>query len=121
MSINCMGVCGPTLHIYYATADWPGSTHDSRVFRNSTLGRMMANGWRPMPNGILLGDSAYSCSDYLITPLMRPVGVAEIAFQDARVKTRQVVERCFGVLKMKFHCLEVELPFKPEKVSLLFL
>lgn len=36
-SINAMVVCGPDLQFNYASAKWPGSVHDSRVLRNSTL------------------------------------------------------------------------------------
>nr|CAI5840292.1 unnamed protein product [Callosobruchus analis] len=51
-SINCMAVCGPDLTFYYVSANWPGSVHDARVLRNSSLFRRMENGWRPHPNGI---------------------------------------------------------------------
>lgn len=36
-SLNAMVVCGPNLQFYYASAKRPGSVHDSRVLRNSTL------------------------------------------------------------------------------------
>lgn len=36
-SLNAMVVCGPDLQFFYASAKWPGSVHDSRVLRNSTL------------------------------------------------------------------------------------
>lgn len=36
-SINAMVVCGPNYEFYYASARWPGSVHDNRVLRNSTL------------------------------------------------------------------------------------
>lgn len=36
-SINSMVVCGPNHEFFYASARWPGSVHDNRVLRNSTL------------------------------------------------------------------------------------
>lgn len=36
-SINAMVVCGPNYEFYYASARWPGSVHDNRVLRTSTL------------------------------------------------------------------------------------
>lgn len=36
-SLNAMVVCGPKLQFYFASANWPGSVHDARVMRNSTL------------------------------------------------------------------------------------
>lgn len=36
-SLNVMVVCGPSYEFFYASARWPGSVHDNRVLRNSTL------------------------------------------------------------------------------------
>lgn len=36
-SINIMVVSGPNYEFFYASARWPGSVHDNRVLRNSTL------------------------------------------------------------------------------------
>lgn len=36
-SINAMVVAGPQLQFFYASARWPGSVHDARVIRNSSL------------------------------------------------------------------------------------
>lgn len=36
-SINVMVVCGSNYEFLYASARWPGSVHDNRVLRNSTL------------------------------------------------------------------------------------
>ena len=67
-SINCMVVCGPDLSFYYSYANWPGSVHDARVLRNSGLCQRMDEGWRPVPNGFILSDSAYPLKEWLITP-----------------------------------------------------
>lgn len=39
-SLNVMLVCGPNEQFYYASAKWPGSVHDNRVLRNSSLYEM---------------------------------------------------------------------------------
>lgn len=36
-SINALVVAGPNYEFFYASARWPGSVHDNRVLRNSTL------------------------------------------------------------------------------------
>lgn len=36
-SLNAMVVCGPNYEFFYASARWPGSVHDNRVLKNSTL------------------------------------------------------------------------------------
>ena len=70
-SINCMAVCGPDLTFYYVDANWPGRVHDARILRNSSLFQRMQNGWRPVPDGIILGDSGYPSLPWLIPPTER--------------------------------------------------
>ena len=47
--------------------------HDSRVFR-STIGGCFDAGFRPLKDAVLIADSAYSSSDYLIP--MKTMGPA---------------------------------------------
>lgn len=58
-SINVIVVAGADLRFYYVCANWPGSTSDARVLRNSGLCHRMENRWRPFPDAVLLGDSIY--------------------------------------------------------------
>lgn len=113
-SISCMVVCGPDLQFYYSYANWPGSTHDSRVLRNSCLFRRMENGWRPIQNGIILGDSAYPLKDWLIPALSN-----NRRFLNAHKSTRRVVENAIGILKEKFPVLNY-LRVSPEMASDVF-
>lgn len=113
-SISCMVVCGPDLQFYYSYANWPGSTHDSRVLRNSCLFRRMENGWRPIQNGIILGDSAYPLKDWLIPPLSN-----NRRFLNAHKSTRRVVDNAIGILKEKFPVLNY-LRVSPEMASDVF-
>jgi len=52
------------------------------------------------------GDSGYPLEPWLLTPLAAPVTQAERAYNNAHSKTRAVIERCFGVLKSRFRCLD---------------
>jgi len=54
-SINSLMVCGPDHSFYFVSARWPGSVHDSRVIKNSTLFREFENGWRPFNEAVVLG------------------------------------------------------------------
>lgn len=54
-SLNVMAVCGPDYSFYYVSARWPGSVHDSRVLRTSSLADRFDEGWRPFPGAVLLG------------------------------------------------------------------
>ena len=57
-SLNVQIVAGPDHKIFDITARWPGSTHDSRVYSNSSLKSKFENG---NLTGILLADSGYPC------------------------------------------------------------
>ena len=104
-SINCMIVCGPNLEIFYVSANWPGSVHDARVLRNSTLYQRMEEGWRPIPQAVILGDSGYPLLEWLITPSERHLIDGVPAFNRAHKRTRRLVENTIGLLKEKFPCL----------------
>jgi len=43
---------------------------------------------------------------WLLTPIAAPATQAEIAYNNAQCKTRAVIERCFGLLKSRFRCLD---------------
>ncbi|XP_044764245.1 putative nuclease HARBI1 isoform X1 [Coccinella septempunctata] len=56
-------------------------------------------------NCYLLGDSGYACKPFLFTPVLNPGTEAERRYNQAHIKTRNCIERCFGVLKRRFPCL----------------
>lgn len=105
-SITAMVVCGPNYEFFYTSANWPGSVHDARVLRNSSLYRRMEGGWRPHPQGILLGDSAYPLKEWLITPKLNELDQLRVQrFNRAHRSTRRIIENAIGILKEKFPCL----------------
>lgn len=106
-SINVQAVCDAKLRIMEITARWPGSTHDSRIFDNSLLRAQCENG--EFENCYLLGDSGYPCRNYILTPILRPLTAAERRYNSAHIRTRNTVERTFGVLKRRFACLSMGL------------
>lgn len=83
-------------------AHWRGSTHDSRIFNESLLKESFENG---QYHGRLLGDSGYACTPYLFTPLLNPTTRKEELYNYAHIRTRNSIERCFGVWKNRFRCL----------------
>ncbi|CAC5420129.1 HARBI1 [Mytilus coruscus] len=94
---------------------WPGGTHDAFILQQSGLFRHME---ALVDNGWLLGDSGYPLKSWLLTPLGNPSTPQELRFQKAHCKTRNTVERAFGVLKQRFRCLHKTggaLSYKPER------
>lgn len=68
--------------------------------------------------GCLVGDSAYPLKNHLLTPVLNPSNPHEEAYKDAHAKTRAPIERAFGVLKMRFRCIDRSggtLLFRPER------
>ena len=95
-------------------ARWPGSTHDSHIFRTSAIGRHLeGNG---LTDGVLLGDSGYACSPFLMTPYLDPKTRKEELFNKAHKVTRCIIEQAFGVLKRRFHVLHSEVRMAPDRV-----
>ncbi|XP_070377009.1 putative nuclease HARBI1, partial [Dermacentor albipictus] len=106
-SINVQGITGPDLQFYDVVASWPGSAHDSRIFDSSRARVLYETGVVP---GILLGDIGYACRPYLMTPLKDPdQGSPEYRYNNSQAKTRNSVERVFGIWKRRFPCLQMKL------------
>lgn len=106
-SVNVQVICDSKLLIRDIVARWPGSTHDSTMFNASLIGvSLEAN---EFPGSYLLGDSAYSCKEYLLTPISNPTTQSENNYNAAHIQTRNTVERTFGVWKRRFPCLKLGL------------
>ena len=108
-SINVQAVCGPNLDILNIVARWPGSVHDARIFDNS---RICAQFERGDIQGILVGDNGYPCRQYLMTPVIDPQTRPQRRYNVAQIRTRNTVERMFGVWKRLFPCLSTTLRAK---------
>ncbi|RZC35080.1 DDE Tnp 4 and/or Plant tran domain containing protein, partial [Asbolus verrucosus] len=93
--------------IRHIIARWPGSLHDSTIFNDSPLPVEFEMG--TCNNRVLIGDSGYPCKPYLLTPILNPSSASEEAYNQAHILTRNSIERCFGVLKRRFPCLQIGL------------
>ncbi|XP_062602285.1 putative nuclease HARBI1 [Saccostrea cucullata] len=112
-SLNVMMTCDANFIITNCVAKWPGSCHDSRVFRESVLCQQFENGQH---NGILLGDSGYPCRTYLMTPYNNTNDVRyRERYNSALCRTRVIIEQTFGILKRRFPCLSVTLRTNPDR------
>ncbi|GBP96489.1 Zinc finger protein 169 [Eumeta japonica] len=95
--------------ILNVVARWPGSTHDATIFNNSELRAQCENG--VYGNRWLIGDSVYTFATSTSYPLLTPVSQNEINYNRAHTKTRNTIERCFGVWKRRFPVLSLKLGF----------
>ncbi|KAM7302090.1 putative nuclease HARBI1 [Ixodes scapularis] len=103
-----MIVCDADLCIQSIDATFPGSVHDSFVWRMSFLREAFLQGHAVRENECLLGDSGYPLEPWLMTPVPGNHAAAtdEARFNRAHRSTRSVVERCIGMLKNRFRCLQ---------------
>ncbi|ENN83196.1 hypothetical protein YQE_00445, partial [Dendroctonus ponderosae] len=86
------------------------------MFNASLISAQLEQGM--FKNSYLLGDSAYPCTDYLLTPLLNPMLPQEIQYNTAHIATRNTVERTFGVWKGRFSCLARGLKTDIEELTL---
>ncbi|XP_045456074.1 putative nuclease HARBI1 [Melitaea cinxia] len=113
-SLNVQVTCDAHLRIRDIVARWRGSTHDSRIFNESSLKERFETG---SFRGRLLGDSGYKLEPYLFTPILRPRNRSEEKYNEAHIATRNTVERCFGVWKQRFQCLLFGMTCKLQNVK----
>ncbi|XP_052000928.1 putative nuclease HARBI1 [Xyrauchen texanus] len=115
-SINTQIVFDANFTILDVVAKWPGSTHDSRILMESGLRQLFER--RHVPPGChLVGDSGYTCKSWLLTPYLHPQMGPQLNYNRAHKKTRSVVERGIGQLKLSFHVLHSEIRLSPEKTG----
>ncbi|XP_042876219.1 putative nuclease HARBI1 [Penaeus japonicus] len=101
-SLNVMGVCDANLKFTNVVVNWAGSAHDARIFNESLLcERLKTVSYK----GYLLGDSAYPCRSYILTPILNPKPGKQSNYNSAHVRTRNLIERAFGILKRRWAVL----------------
>ena len=86
-----------------------GSWHDSRILKDSNLWTAFEIEKRkPFDEAIILGDSAYPETDWLIPPFKGDHGhkTPKGKFNKSHMKTRSTVERAIGVMKKRFFVLK---------------
>ncbi|KAL4721215.1 hypothetical protein ACJJTC_019540 [Scirpophaga incertulas] len=109
----------PSLHSYVreqllitdVVARWPGPTHDATIYQSSRrYSKFEMGDYR----GNLLGDSGYPLKSHPLTPYLNPITRGQQKYNDAHIKTRNVVERQYGVLKRRFPVLAVGIRLRLE-------
>ena len=88
--------------ITYLSARWPGSTHDSRVLKESFMQDVLDRNL--LSEYYLIGDQGYHLQANLLTPFPHssPLTPQEIYYNECLSKTRVKVECVIGMLKKNF-------------------
>ena len=132
-SVNTQAVIGESLKFLDVSTGYPGSAHDSRVLRSSSLFnraenheileqptvQVMGRGIKP----IVLADGAYPQLRWIMKPYARNRNLTpqEVNFNTVLSQSRSVVERGFGLLKTRWRCLYKMLEQNLENVPFVIL
>ncbi|XP_028789603.1 protein ALP1-like [Neltuma alba] len=115
ITTNVLGVYSPNAQFIYVLAGWEGSAADGRVLRDAINRR---NGNLKVPQGqYYLVDAGYTNCEGFLVPYRgqryhlsewrdgrHPVNARE-CFNLRHASTRNVIERCFGMLKLRWAIL----------------
>lgn len=113
-SFNVQATCDEDFKFTSIDVGWPGSVHDSRILKNSTIFRHLSQN----SNGCLLADAGYGITPFIITPFGNPISEEEKCFNKYHAKNRVVIEQCFGQLKRRFPILRYGIRLKFENIPL---
>ena len=103
-TLNVQATCDAAERFTSVEANWPGSVHDSRIWKNSAVGALMS---QSVTDALLLGDEGYGVAPWLMTPFKEPLDSEEKAsYNRCHKNERQIIERCFGQLKRRFPILQ---------------
>lgn len=58
-----------------------------------------------MGDSLLMADSGYALKKYVMTPIARPQTIGQNRYNEAQTRTRNPVERSYGVWKRRFPIL----------------
>ncbi|XP_059639204.1 protein ALP1-like [Cornus florida] len=120
---NVMAVCDFDIRFTYVLAGWEGSANDSRILKEC-IGNEAMNFPVPPPGKYYLVDSGYANKLGYLAPFRghtydfqeyrrsRPPRGREEVFNHTHSSLRNIIERSFGLLKMRFVILKAMPPYK---------
>ena len=120
-SVILQGIVSAKKKFIDVATGYPGSLHDARVFRLSSISHHIADDdllQTPTVNisgvdvgPLIIGDGAYPLKRYLMKPFPRigTLDQRQRRFNKELSKKRAVVENAFGLLKGRWRCLRNEL------------
>lgn len=112
-SINVQTICNSNLEITDIVARWPGSCHDSTIFNNSIIKVKIEDGC--YGDALLVVDGGYASTCYMMPPLESPRTQADQLYNESQIRTRNTIERSYGVWKRRFLVLALGVRVKLEK------
>jgi hypothetical protein len=120
-SLSTMIICDHKRRIRYYLSGYPGSAHDNRVFRGTSLKKTPGEFFGPTQ--YIVGDSAFENDWFVVAAFKKPTGHElpqdHEKFNNKMAKLRIISEHCIGILKGRFPWLrQICLIISEEKSSL---
>ncbi|XP_065362070.1 putative nuclease HARBI1 [Calliphora vicina] len=113
--LNVMMICDHQMFIRFIHAKDGATWCDSNIWIMSAIRDYLVNVYQKGDRCTrILGDCRYPLEPWLLTPYRgaRP-NSTEFKFNEQHAKARSVIDKTFDLLKSRFRCLTVELPFEP--------
>ncbi|XP_018403085.1 PREDICTED: putative nuclease HARBI1 [Cyphomyrmex costatus] len=108
---SCSEICDTDLYILNILARYPGSTHDSFVWRNSYVRHLLQMQHAHNNHCWLFGDSGYPLEPWLLTPFPEVQPVRYRTLEYAPEKAGQIINACAVLHNM---CIRANIPLPPE-------
>ncbi|XP_021697550.1 putative nuclease HARBI1 [Aedes aegypti] len=102
-SFNVQATCNANEVITSIDCSWPGSVHDSRIWKNSSIYQIM---FENPAGALLIGDEGYGIAPWIMTPYRNPNIPIHMHYNKIFCRERVVVERVFGQIKRRFPYLQ---------------
>lgn len=107
-SVHLLAVCDPNNRFTYTEAGFPGSAHDSRVFRNTMLHHRMCTSPEdlfPSNSHHITGDALFQLSNHVLVPYRGKLTLTQARFNSKLSQIRGVAESTFELLTRRFRRL----------------
>lgn len=105
-TMNLEAIVGPDMAFIEFVCRWPGSAHDSTIFKSTQLYAQLKS--TPV-DGHMIGDAGYAIESFLMVPFRQNAIINDPdkkRYNKCLSSTRSIVERAFGSWKNKFQCLK---------------
>ncbi|XP_071439217.1 putative nuclease HARBI1 [Hetaerina americana] len=119
-SLNVQAICSCDMEFLSINARYPGSVHESFVWRQSAVREEMLRLWDTGETSWLIGDSEYPLEPWILTPIANASeDTAEGSYNQSLRQTMACVKNAVSVLKKTFMCLSPDklLYYKPLDAS----
>ena len=99
-TLNFQATCDASGRFSSVSANWPGSVHDSRFWKNLDVGLSSDSQFQ---DALFLGDEGYGIAPRLMTYYKEPLNAPqERSYNIWLQRKRLIIQRCFGQLKRRF-------------------